>query len=53
MSNLTLSNVTYQYRTATAPAVENVNCGFLPGTMYAVVGQVNPAFPAGRARRAD
>jgi len=38
MSNLTLTNVTYQYRTAHAPAVAEVNCDFKPGVMYAVVG---------------
>jgi len=38
MSNLTLTGVTYQYRTAQAPAVADVSCEFEPGVMYAIVG---------------
>ena len=38
MSNLTLTGVTYKYRTAQAPAVADVSCEFEPGVMYAIVG---------------
>jgi len=38
MSSLTLTSVTYQYRTAHTPAVAEVNCDFTPGCLYAVVG---------------
>lgn len=38
MPDLILKNVTYQYKTATAPSVSNVNCVFTTGKMYAIVG---------------
>ena len=38
MPNLTLNDVSYQYRSAQTPAVANISCSFKPGRMYAVVG---------------
>ena len=38
MSTLTLTNVIYQYRNASTPAVADVTCAFEPGTLYAIVG---------------
>ncbi len=38
MSVLMLSNVTYRYRNAKAPAVSDVSCRFEPGALYAIVG---------------
>ncbi len=38
MPDLVLTNATYQYKTATAPSVSNVNCVFTTGKMYAIVG---------------
>ena len=38
MSNLILNKVSYSYRNALTPAVDNVSCEFNSGAMYAVVG---------------
>ncbi len=38
MSTLTLSNVTYRYRSSKTPAVSNVSCSFEQGMLYAIVG---------------
>jgi ABC-type antimicrobial peptide transport system, ATPase component len=38
MSTLTLTNITYKYRGAKAPAVSDVSCAFEPGRLYAIVG---------------
>jgi len=38
MSILTLENVNYRYRSASACAVSGVSCTFEPGKLYAVVG---------------
>jgi len=38
MSILALDQVTYQYKNAAKPAVNNVNCEFTNGSLYAIVG---------------
>ncbi len=38
MSSLVLENVSYKYRGSEMAAVSDVNCAFLPGRMYALVG---------------
>lgn len=38
MSNLTLEKVTYRYQNSVAPAVKQVNCGFEPEKLYAIIG---------------
>lgn len=38
MSQLTMENVTYNYRNSSQPAVKQANCAFEPGRLYAIVG---------------
>ena len=38
MSVIRLENVSYTYRGAAAPAVNNVSCEFETGRMYAIIG---------------
>lgn len=38
MPALSLLNVSYTYRNAPSPAVQDTSCSFLPGSLYAIVG---------------
>jgi len=38
MSQINITNVTYEYKNSQTPAVSNINCEFNPGKVYAVVG---------------